>query len=201
MKGTSVAALAGFFLTVAVSVGAQTDHLKCYKIKDPQAKATYTADLGGLTAEPGCLIKVPAKLACVPASKTNVTPPPPGTGGTGTPNTFGCYKVKCPKGTLPPLTLRDQFGSRVVTPSVSKMLCAPSAPATPFCVPLCSPDVCAGATTGCAEPCLNNTAGCFCVQTIEAVPACVQAICTGIPCADSASCGAGSVCFTEGCCG
>jgi hypothetical protein len=55
-----------------------------------------------------------------------VTPPPPGGGGTGTPNPFGCYKLKCPKGTVPPtLALHDQFGSRVVTPSKAKMLCAP----------------------------------------------------------------------------
>ena len=47
------------------------DHLKCYKPKDPQQKATYTADIVGLTAEPGCIVKVPAKLTCVPAIKTN----------------------------------------------------------------------------------------------------------------------------------
>jgi hypothetical protein len=49
------------------------DHLNCYKVKDPQAKTTYTADLGGLVAEPGCTIKVPAVTACVPATKMNVT--------------------------------------------------------------------------------------------------------------------------------
>jgi hypothetical protein len=54
------------------------DHLQCYKSKDPQAKATYTADITGLTLEPGCRVKVPAKLTCVPAAKTNVSPTPPG---------------------------------------------------------------------------------------------------------------------------
>jgi hypothetical protein len=106
------------------------DHLKCYKVKDPQAKATYTADLGGLVAEPGCTIKVPAFMACVPATKANVTPIPPGTGGSGTPDTFGCYKIKCPKASLPALHLNDQFGSRSVTPTAPKLLCAP---AVPFC--------------------------------------------------------------------
>jgi len=38
------------------------DHLKCYKVKDSRPKASYTADLGGLVPEPGCRIKVPAKL-------------------------------------------------------------------------------------------------------------------------------------------
>ncbi len=132
MKRTLCAVgLAALCLTWVAPTGAQVpDHLKCYKIKDPQAKATYTADLGGLVAEPGCTIKVPAKLACVPATKTNVAPTPPGTGGTGTPNTFGCYKIKCRKATLPTLQLNDQFGSRPVTPSAPKLLCAPVAPPT-----------------------------------------------------------------------
>ena len=97
----------GFAALMTLAASAQTvpDHLKCYKVKDPQAKTTYTADLGGLVAEPGCKIKVPAIMACVPAIKTNVNPTPPGTGGSGTPNPFGCYKVKCPKATLPAIAL------------------------------------------------------------------------------------------------
>jgi len=60
--------------------GAQpiADHLKCYKVKDSQAKATYTAHLTGLTDEPGCLVKVPGTLLCVDTTKTDVTPVPPG---------------------------------------------------------------------------------------------------------------------------
>ena len=106
------------------------DHLRCYKVKDPQAKTTYTADLGGLVAAPGCTIKVPAVMACVPATKTNVSPTPPGGGGTGATNAFGCYKVKCSASSLGTLQLNDQFGSRAVTVSTSKLLCAPVAAAT-----------------------------------------------------------------------
>src|SRR5215470_3535693 len=111
MKLLSSALLA---LQLSVLAGAQpvADHLKCYKVRDPQAKASYTADLGGLVAEPGCTIKVPATLACVPATKANLSPPAQGTGATGTPNAFGCYKVHCPKAALPALQLNDQFGSR-----------------------------------------------------------------------------------------
>jgi hypothetical protein len=46
---------------------------------------------------------------------------------TGTPNSFFCYKTKCPKTTLPALSGSDQFGSRTVTPSVAKLVCAPLA--------------------------------------------------------------------------
>ena len=61
-----------------------SDHLKCYKVKDSRPKASYDADLQGLAPEPGCTIKVPAKLLCVETTKTNVQPTPPG-GGSGSP--------------------------------------------------------------------------------------------------------------------
>src|SRR6266404_2148226 len=115
MKPSFVALIAALTLTTLAGAQPVPDHLKCYKIKDPQAKTTYTADLGGLVAEPGCLIKLPAKLACVPSTKTiTSSPQPPGGGGTGTPNSFFCYKVKCPKASLPSLSGADQFGSRAV---------------------------------------------------------------------------------------
>lgn len=117
-------------LAVAVSAAAQpvADHLKCYKVKDPQAKAKYTVDLGGLVTDTGCTIKVPATIACVPSTKTITGPTmPPGGGGTGMPNAFFCYKLKCPKATLPTFAGADQFGSRSVTLSVAKLLCAPLA--------------------------------------------------------------------------
>jgi hypothetical protein len=127
MNSRLAALVAALVLAARASAQPVADHLACYKIKDPQAKTTYTADLGGLVAEPGCTIKVPAVLACVPATKANVTPTPPGGGGTGTPNSFFCYKVKCPKATPPTLTGTDQFGNRTVTPSGAKILCAPLA--------------------------------------------------------------------------
>ncbi len=129
MKRTLCAVgLGALCLTWVTSVVAQpTDHLACYKVKDSAAKATYMATVGGLAVQAGCTIKVPSTMACVPATKTNVMPPPPGGGGTGTPNSFFCYKVKCPKAALPTLTGADQFGSRTVTPSAAKILCAPLA--------------------------------------------------------------------------
>src|SRR6266849_5606522 len=107
------------------------DHLKCYKVKDPQKKAKYTADLdvvsgtaGGIS-EPGCAIKVPAVTACVPTVKTNIAPIPPGIPDQGTPNSFFCYKVKCPPVVHPALSGTDQFGSRTVEVKTgSRLLCA-----------------------------------------------------------------------------
>ena len=109
------------------------DHLECYAIKDSLRESganpvrTYTADLNGLAAEPGCVIKMPAKYACVETTKTNVQPPsplglPPRTAALH----FLCYKLKCAKAALPAVTLGDQFGIRAVTPRSAKFLCAPA---------------------------------------------------------------------------
>jgi hypothetical protein len=125
-----VAALAALLLLPSSPRAQVPDHLKCYKVKDTQAKAQYTATLDGLSLEAGCTIKVPAQLLCVPATKTNVIPAPPGGGATGTPNTFACYKAKCPKTPLAPINVSDQFGTRSVAPSIAKLLCAPSASTT-----------------------------------------------------------------------
>jgi hypothetical protein len=69
-----------------------------------------------------------------------------------------------------------------------------------FCVPTCVGDTCAGSATSCSQACAAGTPGCACVSTVEG-SACVQEVCTFVPCATSADCGAGSVCFTQGCCG
>src|ERR1051326_1153330 len=102
------------------------DHLKCYKVKDSALKAVYTADLGGLQAEPQCSIKVPGNLLCVEATKSNVSPTPPGgADNSGAAGRFMCYKLKCPKATQAQLQWHDQFGNRLVQPGVAKILCAP----------------------------------------------------------------------------
>ena len=179
MRASSGLLLAALCLTYAASAQAQVpDHLKCYKVRDPQARKAYTADLGGLVAEPGCIIKVPAVLACVPATKSNVNPTPPGGGATGTPNAFGCYKVKCPKATLRTIPLADQFGSRNVVPTTAKLLCAP-APAPP------EPTTTTTSTTRPLSLCTTTT-----IQRCAAGP---------LPnsCGPSAQCPGGQTCQTD----
>ena len=60
MEPRIVALIAALVLPAFAIAQPVPDHLKCYKVKDSRAKATYTADLGGLVSEPGCLIKIPA---------------------------------------------------------------------------------------------------------------------------------------------
>ncbi len=116
--------------TWAGVAGASGDHLACYKIKDTEVRARYTATVDGLVSQAGCTIQVPAVMACTPASNTSVIPMPPGGGGVGTPNSFTCYKAKCPKATFASVPVQDQFGTRTVTPKVTQLLCAPEAGGT-----------------------------------------------------------------------
>jgi hypothetical protein len=120
-------------LPASSTVAQVPDHLECYKVRDPAAKAHYTADLSASPPLPpasGCRIRVPAKLVCVPTAKTNVQPAPPGGGGSGTSSAFACYTAKCPVDALPALPATDQFGARTVQPTRTKLLCAPLAPPT-----------------------------------------------------------------------
>jgi hypothetical protein len=203
--------VAAFLLLLSVEgIRAQSgSHLNCYKIKDPQAKTSYTATLGGLTTHPGCIVKLPAKFACVPADETNVDPPATG-GGTQTANAFACYNVKCPKTSLPPLQLDDQFGSRLVSPSAPKMLCAPLAPptttsttvttttgiSTTTTVPTCANggipcgDACGG---GCGV-CLGNAGSCPFVHCGSMQPVCAN-IGTLSDCSIDDNCAVGAVCM------
>src|SRR5262245_57299659 len=108
------------------------DHLECYAIKDSMPSVvqkpvkSYTADLAGLTPEPGCEIKMPAKYLCVQTAKAKVQPTPPGAAAGPAAGQFLCYKVKCPKAVLPTVLANDQFGLHSVTPKRSKLVCAPA---------------------------------------------------------------------------
>ena len=72
-------------LSVVVTHAQTNDHLTCFKVRDPAPSARYAADLDGLVIQRGCVIKVPAVMACVPTTKSNVEPNPPGGGGNAGP--------------------------------------------------------------------------------------------------------------------
>ena len=169
------------------------DHLKCYKIRDTAAKAAYTANLGGLAPEFGCVIKVPAKMLCV-----DVADPLPGGEPSAAPaGRFLCYALKCPRGALTALTVSDQFAARSVTPSSAKMVCAPAAvgtvptTTTTTTLPSCGPyDTCGG-------PC---PAGQTCSANSSLEPADCQCVPGNTPCARGdfpacdGDCNSGGVC-------
>lgn len=106
------------------------DHVACYKLHDTAKKQGYTATVGSNTlgAQDGCAIKTPAALFCIGSVKEDLSPPPfPATMGPNIQDqAYLCYKLKCSNGSIP-LTVNDQFaGTRGITVTKSKMLCAPA---------------------------------------------------------------------------
>jgi hypothetical protein len=167
----------------AFAIPAVSDHLKCFKIRDAQFKASYTADLGGITNDQGCLIKVPGQLLCVAATKTNITPAPPG--GTGpAAHRYVCYKAKCPKNAGPgTIQWLDQFGNRpVVAAAQPNLLCAPEAGTAPSC-------------TGTGTACGSCAGGGVCVPDVAGGGVCAATTGgLGGVCTQDSDCGAGHAC-------
>jgi hypothetical protein len=121
--------------TTSTTIPGAVGHLKCYKMKDPRPKATYTLDLlaavGGFPNEPGCRLKVGGKQICVEVNKQGVSPVPPGGGPFPPPNSgsvFLSYKIKCPKQLVPSNVRVDQFGVSTITVGPASELLVPASP-------------------------------------------------------------------------
>lgn len=132
-------------------------------------------------------------------SKTNVSPAPPGAAPGSEPGRFVCYKVKCPRGGLPPVAVTDQFGSRPLTLRTPKLVCAPvegtttttTSTTTSTTTPECPP----------SAPC-GTCGGGICLAHANPPPSlvCVDlAACAGF-CTADANCPVGQVCAGLGTC-
>jgi len=201
MLGKLVAAT----MIASVAFAATPDHLRCYKVADSAAKGAYSADLTGLApGTSGCTIKLPGKLLCVEAEKTNVTPPPTIGGSGPAAGEFLCYKLKCPRGTAAPVDWVDQFGARTVTPLASKLVCAPrlastmstttSTTTTTVVSSSCAPGVegqaCGTCGTGiCGVHCGGTGLACF----SNGASSCD----TSVGCTSDGQCSGGKVCISS----
>jgi len=119
---------------VGTTARAQTqDHLSCFNVKDSAPKVKYTVTVTTAAGQQTCIVRAPAKMACVQAAKGNVTPTPPGggPGGSSAAGAFLCYPAKCPKPVKTGTNAQDQFGNRVITFGATKLLCAPAFVAAP----------------------------------------------------------------------
>jgi hypothetical protein len=122
------------------AVGADSDHLKCFKIRDPAPHGRYTVSFEthdnawpGFAIEAGCIVKTPAKLMCIDAIKLTVDPAPPGAPeGKRVGQSFVCYKMKCSPD-HPSIPVNDQFGGvrTVQQAGRASLVCAPNATFSP----------------------------------------------------------------------
>lgn len=125
------------------------DHLNCYTIRDGLAPRRYTADLTPaenppFTPEAGCTISR-AKMYCIDVRKENVSPAPPGGVLASDARDYVCYQLHCPRLTVSPPLVQDQFGNRrLISIGAARWLCAPAlqlAPPTPTPRPTPTPVV------------------------------------------------------------
>ena len=135
-------------LLLSEPAAAQLDHLLCYRMSDPLQVTNaldLQAELQPEFTQQGCTIVKPFQF-CVPATKTNVQPPPPNPGITGQPlqNDYICYLVKCPKPTVPFRNVADQFGQRLQRNYKPFTVCVPARKAAPPCGPTTSARQCGG---------------------------------------------------------
>lgn len=173
-------------VTMTSVVDAQvSDHLKCFKIKDPaNFKAQVLLDAYQINfndppgVPPGCFVAGKAKFFCVPVEKTVVTfvdktkPPLAPVNMIGQHLQYDqlCYKIKCPNPAITQQDVQDQFGSRTISGFVPQWLCAPTiklddqpttCAASPY--PQCG-GVCPKTTDIC-RPKNDGTPGCDCIPT------------------------------------
>ena len=142
------------------------DHVKCYKVRDTAARTSYTADLfpweSPFPVDSDCVVKVPATMLCSGVASFDVQPPPPGAspGVSVGSQLFTCYKVKCPK--VPAtVTVADQFGTRDMTFSTPRILCAPArVPTSGSCESSEAPTCGGSCEQGCF--CTPHNGGCAC---------------------------------------
>lgn len=191
---------------------AQTfDHLKCYKIKDQRQFKSADVALQALQVQFGglenCTIKGKAREFCVPADK-NVTQIDGGSLQTvdGTDLSFDrlCYKLKCPKQTIAPEQVSDQFGTRTVEKFKVSVLCTPAikgpAPTTTTTtLPPLDPCVGGSGWPTCSGDCSAFGASYLCEARPGQTCGCVLP-CSGLDPAAGDICGAGGGCPVDSVC-
>ena len=120
-------------LQAATASAQPFDHYKCFKAKDTAKVFKKAAvDLTALQSEfpnENCGLKAKPKKVCIPASKQVLGVED------GNDNPFDaqvltnaqvCYKMKCPKATISPLEVTDQFGTRDIEKFKPSTLCVPA---------------------------------------------------------------------------
>ena len=132
LRSALVLALYGLVPPLVAFAQATPDHLICSKVRDSGARGRFQVTLTTVAGAQSCIVKTPAKLACVEAAKTAVSPTPPGGGpGGSAAGAFLCYRAKCPRPAANSTNAQDQFGQRTISIRTAQLFCAPATIAAP----------------------------------------------------------------------
>jgi hypothetical protein len=172
-----------------IAAGAQTnDHLTCFGVKDSAPRAKYQATLSTAAGSQRCIVRTPAKFGCVPTTKSEVTPAPPGGGpASSAAGAFLCYRAKCPKSSVSE-NVNDQFGARLVVLKASRFLCVPADVAAPTPgVPTTTSTTLAGEPSNCRFDNGDCKGTCSAGKRCRAAVGSASCECRDVPCGDADS--------------
>jgi len=176
------------FLITPLLAEAQSDHLKCYKMKDPlRLSGTVNIDSEQLGYEENCKIRR-ARVFCVPAEKDVVEAFDAGDpiglakiNGQELVDDRICYRIKCPQPFPPDQQLSDQFGTNRVLQNLRPyMVCTPASmvACSDTFPPMCNGPCDAGQT--CRD--VDGTCQCVDVCSTGIAPECAGACPEGQRC-------------------
>ena len=126
-----LAALLAGLAPQASHAATPNDHFSCFNVKDSAPRSRYEVTLANGTGTQTCVVRTPAKVACVAAAVTSITPTSPGASPAGSASgSFLCYRAKCavPSSTT---NVEDRFGRRVLKFRAARFVCSPADVAAP----------------------------------------------------------------------
>ena len=124
----AASALAAGFLAVASPAAAATtlDHWTCARAIVREPRGNFRVTLGSPVGPQSCVVKRPAKLACVATTGTSITPEIPGLSEGPGSTSFLCYQLKCRRRVGIQQQLQDAFGQHTVGFGIPRWLCSPA---------------------------------------------------------------------------
>jgi len=112
-------------LLLGVQPVAAVDNLSCFKATDSSPKGRFPTVLGGPFSPKTCILKTPAKIACVATHGTSITPAPPDDQSPPVIDNFLCYQARCsgPGGSA---EVTDMLAARQVGLRRARLICLPA---------------------------------------------------------------------------
>ena len=122
-------------LTLAGAASAQSsnDHMKCSRVTDRDGvSAVVDLETAQLGLDAGCKVKAKSRELCVPVAADVIGPVHESAAVTGEnlADERLCYRIKCPKRSLPQVQVADRFGTRPVALGQARRFCTSVIPDT-----------------------------------------------------------------------